>query len=103
VAEGDADDQATGCFICEKHRYGDAAEGGVLYEDELVYAGHVHTMGQQSAYRGWLVVEPKRHAAALGELTDAEASALGVLVNRLARILKEATRSTSTRLCSATP
>jgi diadenosine tetraphosphate (Ap4A) HIT family hydrolase len=42
-----------------------------------------------SAYRGYLVAEPKRHAAGLGDLTDREASALGLLVNRLARALKE--------------
>jgi histidine triad (HIT) family protein len=93
MAEGGADDQPTGCFICDKHRQGDAAEGGVLYQDALVYAGHIHTMGQHTAYRGWLVIEPKRHTAALGELTVAEASALGVLVNRLARILKEGTNA----------
>ncbi len=80
---------ATGCFICEKHQQGAAAEGGVLYEDELVYAGHVHTMGSGSAYRGWLVVEPKRHVPGLGDLVDDEASALGLLINRLARGLKE--------------
>jgi hypothetical protein len=66
MAEGGAADRPTGCFICGKHRQGDAADGGVLYEDGLVYAGHVHTMGQETAYRGWLVVEPKRHAAVLG-------------------------------------
>ncbi|HEX6311645.1 MAG TPA: hypothetical protein VF152_08450 [Acidimicrobiia bacterium] len=45
---------------------GDAAEGGVLYEYELVYAGPVH--GTLAAYRGWLVVEPKRHTVGLGGL-----------------------------------
>jgi diadenosine tetraphosphate (Ap4A) HIT family hydrolase len=75
------------CLICEKHRRGDAAEGGVLYQDDLVYAGHVH--GRSPAYRGWLIVEPKRHAPGLGDLTDDEASAVGRLSNRLARILKE--------------
>jgi histidine triad (HIT) family protein len=77
------------CFICDKHRKGESAEGGVLYEDALLYAGHVHTMGRGSAYRGWLVVEPKRHVAGLGDLADDEASALGLCVNRLARVLKE--------------
>jgi hypothetical protein len=27
---------ARGCFICDKHDQADAAQGGVLYEDELV-------------------------------------------------------------------
>jgi diadenosine tetraphosphate (Ap4A) HIT family hydrolase len=79
------------CFVCAKHRQGDAAEGGVIYEDDLLYAGHVHTRGRGSAYRGWLVVEPKRHVGGLGDLTDEEAAALGRLLNRLARVQKVAT------------
>ena len=35
------------------------------------------------------VAEPKRHASGLGDLTDREAAALGLLVNGLARALKE--------------
>jgi diadenosine tetraphosphate (Ap4A) HIT family hydrolase len=62
----------------------------VIYEDDLVYAGHVHTLGHPSAYLGYLMAEPKRHVAALGDLTDEEAAALGVLVNDLARALKTA-------------
>jgi histidine triad (HIT) family protein len=78
------------CFVCAKHAQNDAAPGGVLFEDELVYAGHAYRPGKQvSAYRGYLVAEPKRHAAGLGDLMDREASALGLLVNRLARALKE--------------
>jgi diadenosine tetraphosphate (Ap4A) HIT family hydrolase len=77
------------CFICDKHALGDAAQGGILYADDLLFAGHVHATEQQSAYRGWLVVEPRRHAPDFGDLTDEEASGLGVLANRLARVLKE--------------
>ena len=83
------EEDSVGCFVCDKHRLGPAAEGGVLYEDELVYAGHVHAMGRPTAYRGYLIVEPKRHARGLGDLTDDEASAVGRLTNRLARLLKE--------------
>jgi len=78
------------CFVCAKHALGDDAPGGVLFEDELVYAGHAYRLAEQvSAYRGYLVAEPKRYAAGLGDLTDREAVALGLLVNRLARALKE--------------
>ncbi len=80
-------DASGACLICDKHRRGDAADGGILYEDDLVYAGHVH--GRNQAYRGWLIVEPKRHAPGLGDLTDDEASAIGRLSNRLARVLKD--------------
>jgi histidine triad (HIT) family protein len=86
---GMADQSATGRFVCDKHRLGDAAAGGVLYEDQLVYAGHLHALTGPTAYRGYLVAEPKRHARDLGDLTDEEAAALGRLINRLARALKE--------------
>lgn len=77
------------CFVCDKHRQGDAAQGGVLYQDELVYAGHVHAMRGPTAYAGWLLVEPKRHAAGLADLTDEEAAAVGRLATRCARALKD--------------
>jgi diadenosine tetraphosphate (Ap4A) HIT family hydrolase len=77
------------CFICDKHARGDAAEGGVLYEDDLVYAGHMHTMGSARVYRGYLMVEPKRHVAGLGELSEDEAAAVGRLMNRAARVLRD--------------
>ena len=76
------------CFVCDKHALGDAAQGGVIYQDELVYAGHAHALGNPTAYLGHLMVEPKRHAAGLGDLTGDEAAAAGQLVNRLARALK---------------
>ncbi len=78
------------CFVCARHALGDAAPGGVLFEDELVYAGHAYRPAEKvSAHRGYLVAEPRRHAAGLGDLTDREAAALGLLVNRLALALKE--------------
>ena len=79
---------AAACFVCAKHRQGDQAEGGVLYADDLVYAGHVHTMGGESAYQGHLVVEPRRHVEGLGLLRDDEATRLGWLSNRLAAVLR---------------
>ena len=30
------------CFICEKHKGNITVPGGAIYEDELVYVGHVH-------------------------------------------------------------
>jgi hypothetical protein len=78
------------CFICDKHRQGDAAPGGVLYEDDLVYAGHAYGSEGDPVYRGYLMDEPKRHARGLGDLSDDEAAAVGRLANCLARALKEA-------------
>jgi histidine triad (HIT) family protein len=77
------------CYICRKHRGEVSVPGGAIYEDDLVYAGHaqVHE-GQTSAYLGYLMAEPKRHAAGLADLTDEEARSLGLLVARLSRALK---------------
>lgn len=76
------------CFVCAKHAMGGSALGGVLFENDLVYSGHAHATGG-AVYRGYLVAEPKRHVAGLGDLSDEEAGALGQLVNRLARALKD--------------
>jgi len=62
----------------------------VVHEDELVHVGHTHTLRGPTAYRGWLVVEPKRHVGKLGDLTDEEAEAVGRVMNRVARVQREA-------------
>lgn len=76
------------CFVCEKHQLGDAAEGGVLFADDLIYVGHVHTLRGPTAYRGHLVVEPRRHVAGLGDLDASEASALGQASSQMAHLLE---------------
>ena len=59
-------------------------------EDELSMPGtRIGLPNRYRLYRGYLVAEPRRHAAGLGDLTDREAAALGLLVSRLARALKE--------------
>jgi diadenosine tetraphosphate (Ap4A) HIT family hydrolase len=40
-------------------------------------------------YLGYLMVEPKRHVAGWGHLTDDEASAIGLLMNDLGRVLRD--------------
>jgi diadenosine tetraphosphate (Ap4A) HIT family hydrolase len=77
------------CFVCEKHRLGPDAPGGIIYEDETVYAGHASPPGGGGdVYLGHLIAEPKRHVVGLGELTDDEAASLGRLVNDLAKVLR---------------
>jgi diadenosine tetraphosphate (Ap4A) HIT family hydrolase len=81
---------ADACFVCDKHRRGSDVQGGVIYADDLVYAGHAHPVGDRDAYLGYLIAEPKRHVVGLGDLTDEEAGALGQLVTNLARALRTA-------------
>jgi histidine triad (HIT) family protein len=77
------------CFVCRKHRGEIVIPGGAIYEDALVYAGHVQIREEKAvAYLGHLMVEPKRHAPGLADLTDTEAQALGLLVAHLSRALK---------------
>ncbi|HZR44132.1 MAG TPA: HIT domain-containing protein [Ktedonobacteraceae bacterium] len=79
--------QQNDCFICRKHRGEITIPGGAIYEDNLVYAGHVRT-NQGAIYLGYLIAELKRHAPGLAEQTDEEAQATGLLVARLSRALK---------------
>jgi histidine triad (HIT) family protein len=79
------------CFICRKHRGEVPVPGGPIYEDDLVYASHAYDQNNNpTPYLGHAFVEPKRHAAGLGDLTDEEAQALGLAVTRLARALRDA-------------
>jgi diadenosine tetraphosphate (Ap4A) HIT family hydrolase len=67
---------------------GDQAPGGVLFRDELVYAGHVHSLGREAASRGHLVLEPLRHVDGFGSLSSDEAERLGRVVNELSAALR---------------
>jgi histidine triad (HIT) family protein len=75
------------CFVCDKHQRGSSVAGGVLYEDDIVYAGHVVGSSNRT-YLGHLVAEPKRHVEGLDELSTDEAEALGRLVQQLAVALR---------------
>jgi histidine triad (HIT) family protein len=79
--------EVDGCFVCDKHRRGPSVDGGVLYQDNVVYAGHV-VGGSNRTYLGHLVAEPKRHVEGLDELSVEEAEALGRLVRQLAVALR---------------
>ncbi len=81
--------QTADCFVCQKHRGEVEVPGGVIYEDDLVYASHqAMDEGQPTTYPGVLFVEPKRHAPGLADLTDAEGERIGLLITRLARALR---------------
>jgi len=81
--------QSTDCFICSKHWGEIVIPGGAIYEDDLLYAGHVGTQEGQAAYLGYIMVETKRHAPGLADLTDVESQAVGLLVARIGRALRD--------------
>jgi histidine triad (HIT) family protein len=75
------------CFICSKHR-NSSTPGGVVFENNLVYASHsMIPQGQSKAYLGYLIIEPKRHVAGLQDLNKQESESLGVLITRLSQAL----------------
>jgi len=86
-----SDEKLADCLVCKKHRGEVKVPGGAIYEDDLLYASHaLIPEGEQETFLGALLVEPKRHAAALEDLTDEEAQAVGLLLARLSRALKAA-------------
>ena len=87
-------DSAADCFVCRKHRdRGPLVPGGSVAEDDLVLVSHVVTpdvLGRvgTTAYLGHLLVEPRRHAPGLADLTDAEARAVGWWCTQASRALR---------------
>jgi histidine triad (HIT) family protein len=70
--------------------------GGPVAEDDLVLVSHVVTpeaLGREGtrAYLGHLIVEPRRHAPGLADLTDAEARSVGSWSARASRALRDVT------------
>lgn len=77
------------CFVCDKHAQGSSVPGGIIYEDDLMYVGHILPPELLDVYLGYVMIEPKRHLGGLGELTGNEAAAVGVLINKVARALND--------------
>ena len=83
-------DEPTECFVCRKHRGEIPEPSDTIYDDGVVRAGHAGPGPNGApAYLGYLFVEPGRHAAGLADLTNQEAEALGLLVTRLSRALRQ--------------
>ena len=90
-----SDGSAADCLVCRKHReQGPLVPGGLVAEDELVLVSHIaapDTLGGQgtTAYLGQLLVESRRHAPGLADLTHAEACAVGLWCGRASRALRD--------------
>ncbi|MFG2573721.1 HIT family protein [Streptomyces sp. NPDC048481] len=79
---------ASDCYACRKEEeFGDLPP-----RERIAHDRHwrvAHALG--TAVPGWLVLLPRRHVAAVHDLTDAEASTLGTWQVRLSRALRETT------------
>jgi diadenosine tetraphosphate (Ap4A) HIT family hydrolase len=75
------------CVTCRSNRGEVASPGGVIHDDGLWRVEHAF---EPVPLAGWLVVKPLRHVESVAELTDAEALALGPLVQRTSAALTAA-------------
>ena len=87
------------CFICSKHRNAQQLPGGAIYEDELVYVGHIGA-NEKTVYLGYLVIDLKRHVPGLGDMTLEESRAIGETLNRVSIALRDAACGACVCLCS---
>ena len=76
-----------GCFFCDQQNGLVPVVGGAVYADKLVYASHMFNATEPS-YLGYLAVQTRRHVHHWADLTETEASAIGILIMRLSRALK---------------
>jgi len=91
-------DASEECFVCRKHwEQGPLLPGGPVAEDDLVVVSHLSPEAPDGdggpVYLGHLLVEPKRHAPGLEDLTDPEARAVGLWSSRSSRALREVARA----------
>ncbi|MFT4416327.1 HIT family protein [Fredinandcohnia humi] len=76
------------CFICKKHNGTIKTAGVTIYEDDYVYVGHIDNNGEES-YLGHIMIDLKRHAPTLGDMTIEEAKAFGTIMARVSKALIE--------------
>ncbi|HYK72343.1 MAG TPA: HIT family protein [Pseudoneobacillus sp.] len=76
------------CFICNKHNGSIQTAGSAIYEDDLVYVGHIDRAGKPN-YLGHIMIDLKRHVPTLAEMNPEEAKAFGIIMARVSRALKE--------------
>jgi diadenosine tetraphosphate (Ap4A) HIT family hydrolase len=79
---------ADGCFTCEGNaRIDELPPRERIAVDD--YWRVAHAMG--TSLQGWLVLLPRRHVVAIAELTDVEATGLGIWQVRLSQALHAVT------------
>lgn len=66
----------------------DGVPGGFIYEDDDMLVKHLPPDASGRAYLGYLILETRRHARDLGDLTDIEAQKVGLWMSRLSRDLR---------------
>jgi diadenosine tetraphosphate (Ap4A) HIT family hydrolase len=66
-------------MVCQKQRGEIFIPGGPIFENELIFISHALPFGdEKDHYLGHIFIETRRHIAELSDLTDQEASAIGL-------------------------
>lgn len=81
------------CDVCRELAGEIELPGGFLWEDELVVGFHVPPLLEPAPTLGHLLITTRRHADTWADLTDQEASQIGVAARALGRGLRSATRA----------
>lgn len=76
------------CFICKKHAGDVTTSGLTIFEDEYVYVGHIDRSGNPN-YLGHIMIDLKRHAPSLGDMTMEEAKSFGMILAKVSKALLE--------------
>jgi diadenosine tetraphosphate (Ap4A) HIT family hydrolase len=75
-------------FSGERQRDIRSVPGGPIYEDADLLVKHLPVDETGRAYLGYLILETRRHARDIGDLTDSEAQKIGLWLSRLSRDLR---------------
>ncbi len=76
------------CFICKKHQALAEYTGEVITERGGLKLTHFPLVDGLLPTKGYLLIEPSRHIEDFTELSDSEASALGVLIRDATKVIK---------------
>ncbi len=74
------------CSVCLKHKNLAALSGGVIFENELLFIAHFPMTA--STHYGHMIIELKRHITSPREMTESEASAVGLWMQRLSLFIE---------------
>lgn len=80
------------CFICNKHAGTIQTPGVKIYEDDYVYVGHIDKNGKPN-YLGHIMIDLKRHARTLGDMSMEEAKGFGIMMARVSKALLESEKA----------
>jgi len=80
---------ADDCLICRKHAGEGPLVAPMVWSDDVIVVTHIPPVGDEtSAFVGHLVVETRRHAPYIDDLTEEESAAVGRAVRVAARALR---------------